>query len=126
FYEDWNNVKKIMERYCRQWLPPSLTTPQNGWKDRVFQKHHSEKNNAENRLLKVKAQVDEFQGIMVENIDLVLQGEDVNLLLEQAENLVKNLAQSKGKKHTKRNIMLFIVVIVSYIILSLGCGGLSA
>jgi len=85
---------------------------------------------------KVQGQVDELKGIMVKNIDsLTSRGEQLELLLDKTEDLNTNsvsfkrtssgLARSMWWKDVKLTvIILFIVIIVSYVIVSICCGGL--
>ncbi|XP_053975122.1 vesicle-associated membrane protein 7-like [Hylaeus volcanicus] len=100
-------------------------------------KYYDESNKDIDLLSKVHGELDELTDIMVKNIDsLTTRGERLELLVHKTENLTassvtfrktsRNLARSLFWKNVKIYLIIgAILIVVTFVIVSLSCGGLT-
>jgi vesicle-associated membrane protein 7 len=91
----------------------------------------------DDRVSQVNEQIAEVRGLMVQNIDRVLErGEKIELLVDKTDELERNAVKfKKSARHLKhamwwKNAKLCIIIalilaVVIYVILAISCGGLN-
>jgi len=90
----------------------------------------------DDKMTKVKSEIDDLKNIMVKNIDSIAQrGERLELLVNKTDNLTsnsvtfrvtsRNLATAIWWKNVKMMVLIAVCVIVAiYVVVSISCGGL--
>ena len=130
---------KFLDMYGLERAKTAIAFAMNGEFSRVLQRnmdYYNENPNADN-INRVRSQIDDVRGVMVENIEKVLQrGEKIELLVDKTDRMqqaafkfeksAKKLKHAMWWKNFKMYIILFLVIaLVIFFISGAACGGLS-
>lgn len=97
---------------------------------------HARENEEPDRIERMRGEVEQVKGIMVQNIDAIMErGERMELLVDKAENLSNSsvsFRQASTRVRRKawwenvkmRVVMAVVLVVIVYAIVSASCGGL--
>lgn len=89
-----------------------------------------------NKIEEIKEQLSGTKDIMLQNIDHILdRGDKIDLLIDKSENMNQQSKQFSRKSRTLRRkmclknmktklLIIFIILLLLYVMLSFGCGGL--